>query len=80
MYTIDIGFLANRVLNGAVYLLNYDLLNGFVPISPEHGSVFPVRKKEPAKDLIELIAWLKSNPRVSVGSTAVGPGRGDHRS
>ena len=33
-YTIDIGFLGNHVLNGAFYSLNYDLLNGFAPISP----------------------------------------------
>jgi tripartite-type tricarboxylate transporter receptor subunit TctC len=26
----------------------------------------------PAKDLTELIAWLKSNPKVSAGTTAVG--------
>jgi tripartite-type tricarboxylate transporter receptor subunit TctC len=33
-YTIDLGFLSNHVLNGAVYSLQYDLLNDFAPISP----------------------------------------------
>jgi tripartite-type tricarboxylate transporter receptor subunit TctC len=74
-YTIDIGFLGNHVLNGAVYSLSYDLMNDFATISPL--STLPLflyaRKMVPAKDLIELIAWLKSNPRVSVGSTALGP-------
>ena len=27
----------------------------------------------PARDLTELIAWLKSNPKVSAGTTALGP-------
>jgi tripartite-type tricarboxylate transporter receptor subunit TctC len=73
-YTIDIGFLGNHVLNGAVYPLSYDLMNDFAPISPLSATPFLLyaRKTLPAKDLIELIAWLKSNPRVSVGSLAVG--------
>jgi len=74
-YTIDIGFLGNHVLNGAFYSLNYDLLNDFAPISPlTNNSFFLYAKKTvPAKDLTELIAWLKSNPKVSAGTTGVGP-------
>jgi tripartite-type tricarboxylate transporter receptor subunit TctC len=74
-YTIDIGFLGNHVLNGAFYSLNYDLLNDFAPISPlTTGSSFLYAKKTvPARDLTELIAWLKSNPKVSAGTSAVGP-------
>jgi len=73
-YTIDIGFLGNHVLNGAFYSLNYDLLNDFAPISPlTNESFFLYAKKTvPARDLTELIAWLKSNPKVSAGTTAVG--------
>ena len=33
-YTIDLGFLGNHVLNGAVYSLQYDVSNDFTPISP----------------------------------------------
>ena len=33
-YTIDLGFLGNHVLNGAIYSLQYDVLNDFAPISP----------------------------------------------
>jgi tripartite-type tricarboxylate transporter receptor subunit TctC len=74
-YTIDIGFIANHVLNGAVYSLSYDLMNDFAPVAPltTNPLFLFTRKTMPAQDLIELIAWLKSNPRVSVGSTAVGP-------
>src|SRR6516162_6221984 len=75
-YTIDLGFLGNHVLNGAVYSLQYDVLNDFAPISPL--VTFPdflyVRRTIPANDLNELIAWLKANPnRASMGVTAVGP-------
>ena len=73
-YTIDIGSIGNHVLNGAFYSLNYDLLNDFAPISPlTTASFFLYAKKTvPARNLTELIAWLKSNPKVSAGSSAVG--------
>ena len=75
-YTIDLGFLGNHVLNGAVYSLQYDVLNDFAHISPL--VTFPdflfSRRTIPAKDLNELIAWLKANPnRASMGVSAVGP-------
>ena len=73
-YTIDIGFLGNHVLNGAFYSLNYDLLNDFAPISPLNTQSFFLyaKKTVPARDLTELIAWLKSNPNVSAGTSAAG--------
>src|SRR6516164_6661618 len=73
-YAIDIGYLGNHVLNGAFYSLNYDLLNDFAPILPLATQSFFLyaKKTVPARDLTELIAWLKSNPKVSAGSTAVG--------
>ena len=72
-YTIECGFLGNHALNGAVYSLSYDLMNDFAPISPlsTAPNFLYAKKTAPANDLIELIAWLKSNPRISVGSTAV---------
>jgi tripartite-type tricarboxylate transporter receptor subunit TctC len=74
-YTIDLGFLGNHVLNGAVYSLQYDVLNDFAPISPLVS--FPdflfARRTMPAIDLKELIAWLKANPnRASMGVPAAG--------
>jgi tripartite-type tricarboxylate transporter receptor subunit TctC len=72
-YTIDIGFLGNHVLNGAFFSLPYDVLNDFAPISPlvTLSSVLYARKTLPAKDLKELIAWLKANPnKASAGVTA----------
>ncbi len=63
-YTIDLGFLSAHVLNGALYSLPYDLLNDFEPISPLVTTplVLFARKTIPAKDLNELISWLKANP------------------
>jgi len=75
-YTIDLGFLGGHVLNGAFYSLPYDVLNDFSGISPlvTTSDILLARKTMPAKDLNDLIAWLKANPnKASVGITAVGP-------
>src|SRR5215470_5528280 len=69
-YTIDLGVLSTHVLNGAFYSLPYDVLNDFAPVSPlgTTASIFYARKTMPAKDLRELIDWLRANPnKASVG-------------
>jgi tripartite-type tricarboxylate transporter receptor subunit TctC len=69
--TIDLGNNATHILNGALYSLTYDVLNDFAPIAPLVTSTFVLfaRKTMPAKDLNELIAWLKANPnRASMGT------------
>jgi tripartite-type tricarboxylate transporter receptor subunit TctC len=74
-YTIDFGFNGNHVLNGAVYSLTYDVLNDFAPIAPlaTTPGILVARKSIPARDLNELIAWLKTNPnKASVGIATVG--------
>jgi tripartite-type tricarboxylate transporter receptor subunit TctC len=55
---------STHALNGAFYSLPYDVLNDFEPISPlvTNPAVLFARKTMPAKDLNELIAWLKANP------------------
>ena len=52
-YTIVIGFNSSHALNGAFYLLRYDVLNDFEPISPlvMGPLVLYARKTMPAKDL-----------------------------
>ena len=44
--------------------LEYDVLNDFAPVTPlvTASFVFVARKTMPAKDLYELIDWLKANP------------------
>jgi tripartite-type tricarboxylate transporter receptor subunit TctC len=72
-YTLIRGFIGTHVLNGALYSLRYDVLNDFAPISPLVSSplFLLARKSIPAKDVKELIAWLKSNPnKVSAGASA----------
>jgi tripartite-type tricarboxylate transporter receptor subunit TctC len=63
-YTIDLGTLTSHVMNGAFYSLQYDLLSDFSPVSPLVTTpyVLYARKSMPARDLTELVAWLKANP------------------
>jgi tripartite-type tricarboxylate transporter receptor subunit TctC len=63
-YTIDLGIISTHVLNGAFYSLPYDVLNDFAPISllATTAAIFYAGKTVPAKDLRELVAWLKANP------------------
>src|SRR5436309_5041863 len=62
-YTISIGQWGSHVTNGALYALPYDLLKDFAPISlVAIGKPLIVsRPTIPAKDLRDLIAWLKAN-------------------
>jgi tripartite-type tricarboxylate transporter receptor subunit TctC len=72
-YTIEFGSMGPHVLNGALYSLPYDVLNDFAPIAPLATAPFILfaRKSVPAKNLNELIVWLKANPnKVSVGIPA----------
>jgi tripartite-type tricarboxylate transporter receptor subunit TctC len=63
-YTIDFGPISTHVLNGSLYSLQYDVLNDFAPILPVATTPLALfaRKTVPARDLSELIAWLKANP------------------
>jgi len=78
-YTISYGNWPTHVLNGAVYSLNYDVLNDFVPISLVTTESIAIvgRKSLPANDLKGLIGWLRDNPgKASAGTT--GPGGVGH--
>src|SRR5262249_24434903 len=63
-YTIIVGSNSTHVLNAALYSLSYDVLNDFAPISPVAMSAYVLLAKGTiqAKDLHELIDWLKANP------------------
>src|SRR5215831_18545215 len=63
-YAIELGGTSTHMMNGAVYSLPYDIVNDFAPVSRLVTShyVLLARKTMPAKDLNELIAWLKANP------------------
>jgi tripartite-type tricarboxylate transporter receptor subunit TctC len=76
-YTLTIGHWGTHVLNGAVYTLQYDVLNDFEPVAlVGNGPQLIIgRPKLPAKDLRDLIGWLKGN-RATAGTA--GPGSGAH--
>jgi tripartite-type tricarboxylate transporter receptor subunit TctC len=63
-YTIEFGSLSANVLNAAFYSLSYDLLGDLTPISPLTAGphVLYAKASLPAKDVKELIAWLRANP------------------
>jgi tripartite-type tricarboxylate transporter receptor subunit TctC len=74
-YTICLGIDGSFVLNGAFYSLPYDLLNDFAPISlvATGPIVLVARTTMPAKDVIELVAWLKAHPgQASAGMNTLG--------
>jgi tripartite-type tricarboxylate transporter receptor subunit TctC len=73
-YTIFNGNTGTHVLNGALYSLRYDLLNDFAPIAAVATApiVLFARKTLPARDLKELIGWLKANPNKVSAAVAIG--------
>jgi tripartite-type tricarboxylate transporter receptor subunit TctC len=76
-YTLSIGHWSTHVVNGAIYALSYDLVNDLEPIArlPSNPMVIVTRKSVPAKNLKELVAWLKTNDnRVTVGTAGAGSG------
>jgi len=74
-YTVSIGHWQTHVLNGVSYQLPYDVVKDFEPVSllADTPQWIVARKTLPAKDLRELIAWLKENPgKATAGTVGVG--------
>ena len=74
-YTIGLGGWNHYVVNGAVFTLQYHLLNDFAPVSLIcAGPQLILSKKDiPANNLQELIAWMKARPEgVTFGTGGVG--------
>jgi tripartite-type tricarboxylate transporter receptor subunit TctC len=74
-YTLSVGPMNSHVLIGAVYNLPFDLLRDLEPVAllANNPSVVVSKKNVPAKDLKELIAWVKANPdKVLAGTSGVG--------
>jgi tripartite-type tricarboxylate transporter receptor subunit TctC len=78
-YTLILGSWPTHVLNAAIFTLPYDPLNDFEPVSLVAAQpLFIIAKKAmPAKDLAELIAWLRANPDKATQGTA-GTGGASH--
>jgi tripartite-type tricarboxylate transporter receptor subunit TctC len=78
-YTLSYGHLGTHVFNGAIYPLAYDMLADLEPVVllPSNPMVVVSKNATPAKNLQELIAWLKVNQDKATAGTA-GAGSGSH--
>jgi tripartite-type tricarboxylate transporter receptor subunit TctC len=78
-YTISLGHWSTHVINGAIYPLQYDVLNDFTPVAwiATNPQLIVTKNSVPAKDLRELIAWLRANPDKASQGTA-GAGSASH--
>jgi tripartite-type tricarboxylate transporter receptor subunit TctC len=71
-YTLACGSWGTHVVNGAILPLTYDVVSDFAPVSllTNQPLVIATRATVPAKNLGELIAWLKARPVVASAGTA----------
>jgi tripartite-type tricarboxylate transporter receptor subunit TctC len=78
-YTLSIGHWSTHVINGAVYPIQYDLLKDLEPLAmiAANPLLIVASASVPARDLKELLAWLKSNPGKASAGTA-GAGSASH--
>jgi tripartite-type tricarboxylate transporter receptor subunit TctC len=74
-YTIVLGNSETFVLNPAVLTLDYDVVRDFEPVAllPAYPFLIVSNNSVPAKNLKDLIAWIKQNPgKVTQGTVGVG--------
>jgi tripartite-type tricarboxylate transporter receptor subunit TctC len=74
-YALGIGHIGTHVISGAVYQLPFDLLRDLEPVAMiATNPQFIVSKNAvPARDLRELLAWVKANQeKVSIGDGGAG--------
>ncbi|MGZ5651415.1 MAG: tripartite tricarboxylate transporter substrate-binding protein [Usitatibacter sp.] len=78
-YTVGIGHVGTHVINGAVHQLPYDLLADLEPVAmvTTNPQILCSKLAIPAKDLKELIAWVKAQPDGVTAGTG-GPGTPAH--
>jgi tripartite-type tricarboxylate transporter receptor subunit TctC len=74
-YTLSIGHWSTHVVNGAIYPLAYNLLKDLDPVAllPSNPQLIVATNGVPAKDLKELVTWVKANQsKVSAGTAGAG--------
>ena len=74
-YLIGIGHIGTHVVNGAIYPLTYDLQTDLVPVAmiATNRQILVGKLAIPAKNLKELITWVKANAdKVSIGTGGAG--------
>ncbi len=74
-YMLALGHVQTHVINGATQNLSYDLVTDFEPVTliADTPQWLVAKAAFPAKDLKEMIAWMKANPGKGT-SGAVGVG------
>jgi tripartite-type tricarboxylate transporter receptor subunit TctC len=78
-YTVSVGNWPTHVVNGATFVLPYDLLRDLEPVAllSSNPYLLVARNGLPAQNLRELIEVLKASPEKITLGTA-GPGSGQH--
>jgi tripartite-type tricarboxylate transporter receptor subunit TctC len=74
-YALSIGNVGSHVFNGAIYQLPYDLLKDLQPVAliATNPQIVVSKNAAPAKDLKELLAWIKANQqKISYGTGGAG--------
>ncbi len=74
-YTLGIGHVGTHVINSAVYQLTYDVLKDLEPVAmiATNPQIVISKSGVPAKNLKELVAWVKANQeRVSIATGGAG--------
>ena len=74
-YTLSIGHWGTHVVNGAYYTLTFDLLKDFAPVAmiATNPQVVVSKIAVPAKNLKELIPWIKANQdKIQFGTGGIG--------
>jgi tripartite-type tricarboxylate transporter receptor subunit TctC len=74
-YTLSIGHYGTHAVNSLIYSLDYDVVADFEPVILLASNPYLIvsNKSVPARDLKELIAWIKAHPDKAAASTN-GPG------
>ena len=78
-YTLSLGNWTSHVGAGAIYPVNWHILNDLAPVAKLPVSTLIIVGKNglPANNIRELIAWMKANPgKASIAN--VGAGSGAH--
>src|SRR5436305_4804380 len=74
-YTLSLGHWGTHVVNGAVYSLQYHVLNDFEPVALISRSPYFIvgRRDLPVEDLKGLVSFLKANgDKVTHGTSGAG--------
>lgn len=74
-HTLSFGYLGTHALNGAIYQLQYDLRSDFEPVAmlPSVPLLLAGRQALPAKNMNELLVWLKANSqKANIATPGVG--------